>query len=253
MDGRWCKTKRNSQFLIEEEMMRIDVLTLFPGMFKPVLGESIIKRAIKSKRVKIAVHNIRDYTKDKHKKVDSKPFGGGPGMILGPQPVFDAVSDIKNRNRQAEIILMNPQGELFTQEKAQGLSFKKGLIVISGHYEGIDERVRAIVDREISIGDYVLTGGEIPAMVLIDAVVRLIPGVLGHAESSKDESFCNAKGLLEYPQYTRPAAYNNMKVPQVLLSGNHKLINSWRRKESISRTINKRPDLIKNIEQLEID
>lgn len=219
-------------------------------MFAAVLGESIIKRAINSKKVSICLHNIRDYTKDKHKKVDSKPFGGGPGMVLGPQPIFDAVRDAKGKNRSALIILMSPQGELFTQELAQRLSEKRGLIIISGHYEGIDERTRSIVDTEISIGNFVLTGGELPAMVLIDAVVRLIPGVLGHSESSKDESF--SRGLLEYPQYTRPAVYKQIKVPDILLSGNHKMISSWRRKESIMRTLNKRPDLIKNIRQLEL-
>lgn len=230
--------------------MRIDVLTLFPGMFDAVFGESIIKRAIDSKKVSISLHNIRDYTKDKHKKVDDKPFGGGPGMVLGPQPVFDAVESVKKRNRNAMVILMSPQGKLFTQATAHRLSEKKGIIIISGHYEGIDERIRDIVDEEISIGNYILTGGELPAMVVIDAIVRLIPGVLGDSESSKCESF--PFGLLEYPQYTRPAVYNQLKVPDILLSGNHKLINSWRRKESILRTINKRPDLINNIRQLEI-
>jgi len=247
--------------------LKIDVLTLFPNMFDAVFGESIIKRAIDSKKVSINFHNIRDYTKDKHKKVDDKPFGGGPGMVLGPQPVFDAVESVKKRNRNAMVILMSPQGELFTQATAYRLSEKKGIIIISGHYEGIDERIRDIVDEEISIGNYILTGGELPAMVVIDAIVRLIPGVLGDSESSKYESF--PFGLLEYPQYTRPAVYNQtnpalpkkeisslrkggMKVPDILLSGNHKLINSWRRKESILRTINKRPDLINNIRQLEV-
>jgi len=225
------------------------VLTLFPRMFDAVLGESIIKLAINSNRVKIYVHDIRCYTKDKHKKVDDKPFGGGPGMVLKPQPVFDAVRHVKKNNSGAEVILMSPQGEFFTQQKAHKLSFKKGIIIISGHYEGIDERIMDIVDAEISIGDYILTGGELPAMVVIDTVVRLVPGVLGHSESSKIESF--SKGLLEYPQYTRPANYNQMKVPDVLLSGNHKLIDAWRRKESILRTISKRPDLINNIRQLE--
>lgn len=229
--------------------MKIDVLTLFPRMFDAVLGESIIKRAITSKKVHIRLRNIRDYTKDKHRKVDGKPFGGGPGMVLGTQPIFDAVEHIKKRNNSAEVVLMSPQGGLFTQDKAYGLSRKKSIIIISGHYEGIDERIRSIVDTEISIGDYILTGGELPAMVVIDAVVRLIPGVLGDSTSSENESF--SCGLLEYPQYTRPAVYNQMRVPDILLSGNHKLINHWRRKMSISRTIDKRPDLIKNIKQLE--
>ena len=172
-------------------------------------------------------------------------------MVLGPQPVFDAVEHIKTKNNSAEVILMSPQGELFTQGKACDLSRKKSIIIISGHYEGIDERIRGIVDTEISIGDYVLTGGELPAMVAIDATVRLIPGVLGDDTSSEVESF--SRGLLEYPQYTRPAVHNQMKVPEVLLSGNHKLINSWRRKMSILRTMERRPDLIKNIRQMETE
>jgi len=246
--------------------MKIDVLTLFPGMFDAVLGESIIKRAIASGKVHVKAHNIRDYSKNKHKKVDDKPFGGGPGMVMNPGPVLDCVKAVKSKNKSTQVILMSPQGEVFTQSKAHELSLKKSITIISGHYEGIDERIRSVVDAEISIGDYILTGGEIPAMVVVDAIVRLIPGVLGHSESSVEESFSNGlprtkkkrkygslvRGLLEYPQYTRPAVYKQSKVPDVLLSGNHKLINSWRRKMSISRTISKRPDLIKNIKQLEM-
>jgi tRNA (guanine37-N1)-methyltransferase len=231
--------------------MRIDILTLFPGMFDAVFGASIIKRAISAKRVNIHIHNIRDYSRDKHKKVDARPFGGGPGMVLEPAPVFDALEHVKKLNKGAKVILVSPQGTLFKQDIAHKLSRKKALILVSGHYEGLDERIRAVIDDEISIGDYVLTGGELPAMVIADAVVRLIPGVLGHEESSKEESF--ADGMLEYPQYTRPSAYKNMKVPEVLLSGNHKMIKDWRRKKSIMRTINKRPDLIKNIGQLEME
>ncbi|MFH0732716.1 MAG: tRNA (guanosine(37)-N1)-methyltransferase TrmD [Candidatus Omnitrophota bacterium] len=229
--------------------MRIDVLTLFPRMFNAVLSESIIKRAVKSKKVNICVHDIRRYSKDKHKKADARPFGGGPGMVLEPGCIFDAVKDVKKKNSPAEVILMSPQGESFTQKNAYTLSRKKGFILISGHYEGVDERVMSIVDKEISIGDYILTGGELPAMVVIDSVVRLVPGVLGHSESSSIESF--SEGLLEYPQYTRPSSYDGMKVPDILLSGNHKLISLWRKYEAISRTIDKRPDLIKNIKQLE--
>ncbi len=231
--------------------MRIDVLTLFPRMFDAVLGESIIKRAIDSKKVHVHLCNIRDYTKDKHRKVDGKPFGGGPGMVLGPQPVFDAVEHVKTKNNSAEVVLMSPQGELFTQGKACELSRKKSIIIISGHYEGVDERIRSIADTEISIGDYVLTGGELPAMVVIDAIVRLMPGVLGDDTSSEVESF--SRGLLEYPQYTRPAVYNQMKVPEALVSGNHKLIKQWRKKMGILRTIERRPDLIKNIRQMETE
>ncbi|MBN1405258.1 MAG: tRNA (guanosine(37)-N1)-methyltransferase TrmD [Candidatus Omnitrophica bacterium] len=233
-------------------MMKIDVLTLFPGMFKAVLGESILKRAIHSGKISVEIHNIRDYTKDKHKKADNRPFGGGCGMVLGIQPVFDAVCDVKKNNKRARVILMSPQGEVFTHDKACGFSREKGLIIISGHYEGIDERVKSLIDSEISIGDYVLTGGEIPAMAVIDAVTRLIPGVLGHSESNKDESFSNPGGLLEYPQYTRPAVFEKMKVPQVLLSGNHAAIKAWRRKESVQKTMDKRPDIIRDIKQIEI-
>ncbi len=231
--------------------MKIDVLTLFPRMFDAVLGESIIKRAIDSKRVHIRLHDIRSYSKDKHRKVDDKPFGGGPGMVLGPQPVFDAVEHIKTKSSSAKVVLMSPQGELFTQGKAYELSRKKSIIIISGHYEGIDERIRGIVDAEISIGDYILTGGELPTMVVVDAIVRLLPGVLGDDISSEVESF--SRGLLEYPQYTRPAVYGQMKVPDILLSGNHKRLDRWRKKMSILRTIERRPDLIKNIRQVELE
>ena len=230
--------------------MRIDVLTLFPGMFSAVMGESIIKRAIVSKKVLIKIHNIRDYTKNKHKKVDNKPFGGGCGMVFNLQPIFDAFDNVRKKNKFADVILLTPQGRPFQQQTAWDLSRKKGMILISGHYEGIDERIKPIIDMELSIGDYILTGGEIPAMAVIDAVIRLLPGVLGHNHSCVDESFnC---GLLEYPQYTRPAEYRNLKVPDVLLSGNHKSIITWRRMQSILKTIDKRPDLIKHINQLEL-
>lgn len=230
--------------------MRIDVLTLFPRMFYGVLGESIIKRAISSKKVSVHLHDIRDYTEDKHRKVDSKPFGGGPGMVMGIQPVFKALRSVKKQNPFAKIILMSPQGKLFNQKKARCLSAEKGLIVISGHYEGVDERIRQLADSELSVGDYILTGGELPAMTVIDAVIRLIPGVLGHSESSDVESF--SYGLLEYPQYTRPAAFCGMEVPETLLCGNHKLISRWRKYMSILRTMERRPDLIKNIKQIEM-
>ena len=230
--------------------MRIDVLTLFPGMFKAVLGESIMRRAISARRATVHLHNIRDYSRNKHRKVDARPFGGGPGMVISIQPVFDALKAVKKKNPSAEVILMSPQGKPFTQKRAAGLSRKNGIILISGHYEGVDERIRELVDSEISIGDYVMTGGEIPAMVVIDAVVRLIPGVLGHAESVNDESF--SRGLLEYPQYTRPADYKGRKAPEVLASGNHRSIDAWRRKAAIYRTMQKRPDLIYSIKQLEM-
>lgn len=205
-------------------MLQIDVLTLFPKMFKGVLDESIIKRAQKKRLVKITVHNLRDWSKDRHKKVDDKPYGGGPGMILCCQPIFDAVRDLKTKT--AKIILLSPKGKRFNQRFANRLAKQKRLILICGHYEGIDERVRkALATDEISIGDYVLTGGEIPAMAIIDAVARLIPGVLGNKDSTRLESF--QQGLLEYPQYTRPRIYRGLEVPEILLTGDHKKIEEW--------------------------
>lgn len=219
-------------------MLRIDVLTLFPGMFDAVLGESIIKRAAKKALVRIAVCDLRAWSRDKHKKVDDKPYGGGPGMIMTCQPIFDAVKSLKLRTKNQElrtkIILLSPQGKRFDQRLAGRLAKQKHLVLICGHYEGIDERVKKIVTDEISVGDYVLTGGEIPAMVIIDALARLVPGVLGNKESAVSESFRD--GLLEYPQYTRPRIYKGMKVPGVLLTGDHKKIEEWRAKEALKKT-----------------
>jgi len=228
--------------------MQIDILTLFPGMFKGVFDESIIKRAKASKKLKVVVHNLRDWSCDKHRKVDDKPYGGGPGMVLSCQPIFDAVRDLKAGSRGkglgSRVILLCPQGKKLKQKLAKRLSKEKHLILICGHYEGVDERVkRHLIDEEISIGDYVLTGGEIPAMVLVDAVARLLPGVLGHKDSNRDESFSG--GLLEYPHYTRPAVYRGLKVPQVLLSGDHARIEVWRKEQSRKITLQKRPDLLK--------
>lgn len=238
--------------------MIIDILTLFPGMFSGILGESMIRIAQKKKLVKIKVHDLRDWTSDSHRTADDKPFGGGPGMVMKVEPVYKALRSIvgsrepgagsKKSTRHktqdtSKIILLTPQGKKFDQAAAKRLVREKRLVLICGHYEGVDERIRSLVDEEISIGDYVLTGGELPAMVLADAVVRLIPGVLGHKESTKTESFEN--DLLEYPQYTRPAEFEGMKVPQVLLSGDHKRIKEWRREEALERTKEKRPDLIK--------
>lgn len=225
-------------------MFQIDIITIFQELFTPFLKTSIIKRAQEKKRVKILVHNLRDFTLDKHKKVDDRPFGGGPGMVMTPQPFFDAVKKIKGR-RKAKIILLCPSGKTLTQNLAKGLAKSKDLIFICGHYEGIDERVREyLADESISIGDYVLTGGEIPAMVLVDCVTRLIPGVLGREESLVNETF--EQNLLEYPQYTRPANFRGKKVPDVLLSGHHEAIKKWRRKESLLRTKKYRPDLLKS-------
>ncbi len=219
-------------------------------MFKGVFDESILKRAQTTKKIKVNIYNIRDWSKDKHRKADDKPYGGGPGMVMSAQPIFDAVKKIKNmpraksRGRKAKVILLCPQGKKLDQKLAAKLSKHKHLILICGHYEGIDERVReGLVDEEVSIGDYVLTGGEIPAMVLVDTIARLIPGVLGHKDSNKQESF--SADLLEYPQYTRPAVYKGLKVPQILLSGNHSRIEMWRKDQAKKITCKKRPDLIK--------
>lgn len=223
--------------------MQIDIITIFPELFTPFLKTSIIKRAQEKKRVKIYVHNLRDFTSDKHKKVDDRPFGGGPGMVMTPQPLFDAIKKIKGK-KKAKVVLLCPSGKTLTQTMAKGLAKSKNLILICGHYEGIDERVREyMVDESISIGDYVLTGGEIPAMVLVDCLTRLVPGVLGREESLVDESF--EQNLLEYPQYTRPANFRGKKVPNVLLSGHHEAIKKWRVRESLSRTKKYRPDLLK--------
>ncbi len=226
--------------------MRIDIITIFPDMFKNILNESIIKRAQAKRKVKIFVHNLRDYTLDKHRKVDDRPFGGGSGMVMSAEPIFRAVEKIRTKNKalrtKAKIVLLSPQGKRLNQGLAKKLAKSKHLILVCGHYEGIDERVRQyLVDEEISIGDYVLTGGELAAMVLVDTLVRLIPGVLGDKNSLKFESF--EGNLLEYPQYTRPADFRAIKVPSILLSGDHQKINQWRKKEALRITRLKRPDL----------
>ena len=224
--------------------MRIDILTLFPAMFSGVFGESILKKAQEKHAVTFNVINFREFADNKHKTVDDYPYGGGAGMVLKPQPIFDAVENLrKSTNHQPRIILLCPQGERYTQEKAEELAKEKHLILICGHYEGYDERIREhLVTDEISIGDYVLTGGELGAMVIADSVVRLLPGVLGNEDSPVRDSY--SSGLLEHPQYTRPADFRGMKVPEVLLSGNHKLVEEWRQKESLRRTFLRRPDLL---------
>lgn len=203
------------------------MLTLFPGMFEGVVNESILKRAQTKGTIKLAIHNLRDWTRDKHKKADDKPYGGGPGMILSCQPIFDAVKELKG----SRVILLSPQGKKFEQKVANKLAKQKHLILICGHYEGVDERIKKLVTDEISIGDYVLTGGEIPAMVLIDAITRMIPGVLGNKDSAANDSF--QEGFLEYPQYTRPSEYKGLKVPRILMTGDHGKIAEWRRKQSL--------------------
>jgi tRNA (guanine37-N1)-methyltransferase len=221
--------------------MKIDVLTLFPAMFAGPLDESIIMRARKSGLLDLKIHQLRDWTHDKHKTVDDHPFGGGPGMLLKPQPIFEAVESLKREG--TKVILLSPSGRKFDQKIAQELAQEKDLLFVTGHYEGFDERIReALADDELSIGDYVLTNGALPAMVVIDAVARLLPGVLGDDASSSDESFSH--GLLEYPQYTRPAEFRGMKVPEVLLNGNHAEIEKWRREQAKARTKESRPDLL---------
>lgn len=230
----------------EVRPLRIEIVTLFPGMFAS-LDESIIKRAAEAGHVKIEVVDLRQFTMNKHRNVDDYPYGGGPGMVMQAEPFFLAVEHLKAANEQpAHVILFSPRGERFTQQKAAELAKKERLLMLCGHYEGVDERVQEIlVDEEISLGDFVLTGGEIPAMAVTDAVVRLIPGVLPE-ESISDESFTS--GLLEYPQYTRPAEFRGLHVPEVLLSGNHERIRRWRREQSLLRTLADRPDLLQAVE-----
>jgi tRNA (guanine37-N1)-methyltransferase len=221
--------------------MKIDVLTLFPAMFMGPLDESIIKRARETGRLDLAIHNLRDYAHDRHKTVDDRPFGGGPGMLLKPEPIFEAVEDLARADTR--VILLSPSGRTFTQAIARELAQRERLLLVSGHYEGFDERVREqLADDELSIGDYVLTNGALPVMVVIDAVTRLLPGVLGDEESAHQDSFSH--GLLEYPQYTRPAEFRGMKVPEVLLSGNHAQIARWRAEQALLRTAERRPDLL---------
>ena len=221
--------------------MKIDVLTLFPGIFPGPLDESIIKRACESGRLQLGVHDLRDYTHDRHRTVDDRPFGGGPGMLMKPEPLFEAVEAL--RGEKTRVILTSPAGRPFRQQIARELAAEEHLLLVCGSYEGFDERVRqGLADDEISIGDYVLTNGALPAMVIIDAVTRLLPGVLGDDESSQDESFSGC--LLEYPQYTRPAEFRGMNVPEVLLSGDHAAIEKWRREQATVQTRQRRPDLL---------
>ncbi len=226
--------------------MRIDILTLFPEMFQNVLGESILKIAREKELVSFHLHKIRDFSNDKHRCVDDKPYGGGAGMVMKPEPVFNAVEAVELLNDAAPTkILLTPQGVTFNQGIADDLSKKDRLMIICGRYEGFDERIRSGIDAlEISIGDYVLTGGEIPAMVVIDSIARLVPGVLGGDNSLQDESFVNR--MLEYPQYTRPAEFRGMKVPEVLKSGHHSKIKEWKTENAILRTQERRPDLLKD-------
>jgi tRNA (guanine37-N1)-methyltransferase len=222
--------------------MDIDVLTLFPRVFEGPLDESILKRAQNKGVVTVRVHNLREFTHDKHHVVDDKPYGGGPGMLMKPEPIFEAVEKLRREN--SCVVLMTPQGALLTQARAREFAPKPHLLIICGHYEGVDERVReALVDEEVSIGDYVLTNGALAAAVFVDAVVRLVPGVLGDEQSADDDSF--ASGLLEGPQYTRPPEFRGLRVPDVLLNGNHEEIARWRDEQAKQRTRQRRPDLLK--------
>ena len=230
--------------------MRIDILTLFPRMFESVLGESICKRAQEKGKVSVELHDLRDWTFDSHRSADDKPFGGGPGMVMKVEPVYLALKELgalkkglRVKGKGLRVILLTPQGKRLDQPTVKTLAKHKRLVLICGHYEGFDERIRSFCDEEISIGDYVLTCGEIPALVIVDAVARLQPGVLGDKDSLRHESFEN--DLLEYPQYTRPADFMGRKVPQVLLSGDHKKIEAWRLAEAKKRTLARRPDLLK--------
>jgi tRNA (guanine37-N1)-methyltransferase len=223
--------------------LRIDVITIFPQMLAGFLGESMIKRAAQMGKIAIRTINLRDFAHDAHKTTDDRPYGGGPGMVMKPEPIFEAVASVKTP--ESRVILMTPQGRRFDQKMARALSGEKHLVFICGHYEGVDERVRlALVDDEISIGDYVLTNGALPAAVVVDAVVRLLPGVLGAEDGVAQESF--ESGWLEYEQYTRPAEFRGMRVPDVLLSGDHAAIAKWRAERAKERTRQRRPDLIDN-------
>ena len=231
--------------------MQVDIITIFPNVFPTVFGESILKRAQEHEHLSIAMHDLRDFSHDKHRKVDDRPYGGGPGMVMRVEPIFEAVERVKAgcgahataAARSCVTVLMSPQGETLNSRLVQQLAAIRHLIIICGHYEGVDERVRtALVDRSLSIGDYVLTGGALPAMVLVDAVARFIPQVLGHEQATEEESFAN--GWLEYPQYTRPPVFRNLAVPEVLLSGDHERIAQWRKAQSVARTKASRPDLL---------
>lgn len=211
--------------------MQFDILTIFPEIFNSYFNESIIKRAQKKKIVKINIHNIRDYATDKHKTVDDRPYGGGPGMVMKVEPIYKCLKSIKKKE-QPKIILLTPKGKTFTQKKASQLTRYKQIVLICGHYEGFDERIRKSVNEEISIGDYILTGGEIPAMIIVDAVTRLLPRALGDKNSTKEETFSKGGNYVEYPHYTRPENFKGMKVPKILLSGNHQKIATWRRQKS---------------------
>lgn len=234
--------------------MRFDILSVFPDMLKAVLYESVIGNAVENGIIDIRLHNIRDYSANKHRKTDDYPFGGGRGMVMTPQPVIDCYRSVLEDDEHVHTVYMSPQGKVLTQEKAKQLSSLPRLVILCGHYEGFDERIiESIVDEEISIGDYVLTGGEMPAAVLVDCISRMIPGVLPEAECYENESI--ASGILEYPQYTRPRNFEGMEVPEILFSGHHSNIEKWRREKAIEKTFRMRPDLLTtaNLTQQDIE
>jgi len=227
--------------------MIFDVLTLFPGMFASPLQESILGRAMKQELLQVRTHNLRDWAEGKHLSTDDAPYGGGDGMVMKPEPIARAVADLKEKSPGAKVLMMSPQGVPFKQPHARTLAAESGLIFLCGRYAGFDERVReTLVDAEFSIGDFVLTGGELPAMVMIDAISRHLPGVLGSSDSAENDSFSD--GLLEYPQYTRPAVFNGKAVPEILLSGDHGKVASWRREQQLLRTLQRRPELLERVQ-----
>lgn len=229
--------------------MRIDILTLFPEMFQSPFNHSILRRAQENKLLQINTINIRDFSRNKHHTVDDTPYGGGAGMVMGPEPLFECFDFLKGKysGEVGRVVMMCPQGEPFSQEYARELAQEENLVIVCGHYEGIDERVREVlVTDEISIGDYVLTGGELPAMVVVDAIARMIPGVLGETASAEEDSFYH--GLLEHPHYTKPRVYRGYEVPEILLSGHHENIRKWRRRQSLLRTLERRPELLQEVE-----
>jgi tRNA (guanine37-N1)-methyltransferase len=223
--------------------MQFDIVTIFPEMFRGVFESGIVRRAIDAGLVQIQAHDLREFTRDKHRQVDDRPFGGGAGMVMKPEPLFRAVEALHEEPPNPMVVLLTPQGRLLTQTLAQEFASKERIALICGRYEGIDERVvEKVIDEEVSIGDYVLSGGEIAAMVVIDAVTRLLPGALGSADSAANESFVG--GILDFPQYTRPADYRGLRVPEVLLGGNHRKIERWRRRKALEKTLKMRPDLL---------
>ena len=221
--------------------MQIDIITLFPEIFEPILNHSMIHKALELGAVKFRFIQLRDFGIGPRQQVDDAPYGGGAGMVLKPEPIYGAIEQAKQSNPQAKVILLTPRGKTYKQTDAKRLSKESGLILVCGHYEGFDERIMSLIDEEISVGDFVLTGGELPAMLISDSIIRLIPGVLGDDRSSEEESF--SQGLLEYAQYTRPQEFRGLSVPDELLSGNHAKISNWRRQNSINKTATNRPDL----------